>query len=86
MAIYSAYIPNAATGEMTVYQQHIRALLKQDNLREPRKALIEDLKDNIEEARAEGCEIILGADFNCTSQEGGLEGNKWKKWMEGLGI
>ena len=26
--VYLAYIPNAATGEMTVYRQHSRALLK----------------------------------------------------------
>ena len=47
-AIYSVYIPNYATGEMTVYQQQIRALLEEGDTTEPREALKRDLKSDIQ--------------------------------------
>ena len=79
-------MPNYSAGEMTIYQQQVRALLEEDNTREPRKAVKMDLKKDIEDAKAEGREIIIGGDFNCTVQEGGLEGNNWKSWMSNLGL
>ena len=83
-AIYSVYIPNYATGEMTVCQQQIRALLEEGDTTEPRETLKRDLKSDIQDAKAEGKEIILGGDFNYTIQEGGLEGNKWKNWLNSV--
>ena len=86
VAIYSVYIPNYSAGEMTIYQQQVRALLEEDDTREPRSAIKQDLKKDIEDARVEGRDIIVSGDFNCTAQEGGLEGNNWKSWMSDLGL
>jgi hypothetical protein len=47
-----------------VFQQHVRALGKNDNFRNPRTALLEDLTSAIEEWKLEGDHIILGMDAN----------------------
>ena len=63
--IYSAYRPCHGAGERTVYSQQIRALLAKGDTRCPQTAFWEDLQTDIQSAKDDGAQIILGGDFNC---------------------
>ena len=54
VAIYSVYMPNYSAGVMTIYQQQVRVLLEEDDTRDPRSGIKQDLKKDIEDARVEG--------------------------------
>lgn len=63
--IYSAYRPCHGQGEHTVYSQQVRALLAKNDTRCPQTAFWEDLHEEIQAAKQEGIQIIIGGDFNC---------------------
>ena len=65
LRIVSAYRPCAnTTGQLSVYAQHKRYLLSQDDDRDPREAFLEDLQKEIRQWIATGDQIILCGDFN----------------------
>jgi hypothetical protein len=60
----TAYRPCESGGAGSVFQQQVRALGKNDDFRNPRTALLEDLTSAIAEWKQEGDHIILGMDAN----------------------
>jgi hypothetical protein len=60
----TAYRPCESGGAGSVFQQHVRALGKNDDFRNPRTAILEDLTTAIHEWKLEGDHVILGMDAN----------------------
>jgi hypothetical protein len=60
----TAYRPCESGGASSVFQQHARALGKNNDFRNPRKALLEDLVTAIRGWMESGDHIILGMDAN----------------------
>lgn len=80
--IYSAYRPCSSWQESgSVHNQHLRYLRSNKDLRSPQTAFLEDFKKELLQAKAEGDQIIIGADFNLN-----LETDALNDWLDELEI
>ena len=55
---------NKVQGSNTVYCQHIRELIQIEDTRQPRRALMEDLHDEVIKWKDVGDSVIIMGDFN----------------------
>ena len=62
-------VEELAVGPSTVVAQQYSILAEHDRLCHPRQAFMEDLRKNLLEWRQQGCDIILGGDFNESLRE-----------------
>jgi len=62
--VYSVYRPCKSAGPNTVYSQHIRYMAEQNDARCPQVAMVQDLKQQLQEATDVGDQIVVGGDFN----------------------
>ena len=62
--VLALYRPCLALGPDTVYQQHQRYLVSCQDSRDPRLALLEDVKTVVQRYRDQGHWVIVGGDFN----------------------
>ena len=62
--VYSIYRPCKSDGTRSVYSQQVRHLSSIQDARCPQVAMVEDLKKELEQARDDGDQLIIGGDFN----------------------
>ena len=79
LRIATVYRPCKKGGSSSAYVQQLRWLAKENRDREPREALMEDLKLDIDKWREKGDSIIIMGDFNEDIRSQGLV--DWRESM-----
>ena len=83
--VYRPCVPSAGSnrsqGSFTVHCQHMRGLLKDGDTRLPRRALMEDLQEEVAKWKETGDSVIIMGDFNED-----VRNDYCKQWRDNLGL